>query len=88
MPVNNSSVSVGTAVTEVSGPNISAKFVYLQDGDYDGDTAVYVGGTGVTTSNGVKLSKTNTTVFQTNADDALYAIGDGATASVRVTEVL
>jgi len=88
MPVTNDSVSVGTAVTEVSGPNINAKLVYLQDGDYDGDTAVYVGGDSVTTSNGVKLSKTNTTVFQINADDALFAIGDGATSSVRVTEVL
>lgn len=87
MPVTNSSVSVGTAVTEVSGPSIASKFVYLQDGDFDGDTAVYVGGSAVTTSNGVKLSKTNTTVFQLNSDDALYAIGSGATASVRVTEV-
>lgn len=88
MPVNNSSVSVGTTRTEVSGPSIRSKLVYLQDGDYDGDTAVYVGGDSVTAANGVKLSKTNTTVFQTNADDVLYAIGDGATASVRVTEVL
>ena len=87
MPVSNSSVSVGTAITAVSGPYISSKIVYLQDGDFDGDTAVYVGGSAVTTSNGVKLSKTNTTVFQTNADDTLYAVGDGATASVRVTEV-
>ena len=87
MPVTNSSVSVGTAVTELSGPFISSKLVYLQDGDFDGDTAVYVGGSAVTTSSGVKLSKTNTTVFQTNADDTLYAIVDGAMASVRVTEV-
>ena len=87
MPVTNSSVSVGTAVTELSGPFISSKLVYLQDGDFDGDTAVYVGGSEVTTANGIKLSKTNTTVFQTNADDTIYAIGDGATASVRVTEV-
>jgi hypothetical protein len=87
MPVTNSAVSVGTAVTVVSGPSAEYKFVYLQDGDFDGDTAVYVGGSAVTTSNGVKLSKTNTTVFQLNADDALYAIGSGATSSVRVTEV-
>jgi hypothetical protein len=87
MPVTNSAVSVGTAITLVSGPSVDYKFVYLQDGDYDGDTAVYVGGTAVSTSNGVKLSKTNTTVFQLNADDTLYAIGSGATSSVRVTEV-
>lgn len=87
MPVTNSAVSVGTAITQVSGPSIDAKLVYVQDGDYDGDTAVYVGGSAVSSSNGIKLSKTNTTVFQLNADDVLYARGDGATASVRVTEV-
>ena len=87
MPVTNSAVSVGTARVEVAGPSISAKLVYLQDGDFDGDTAVYVGGGSVTTANGIKLSKTNTTVFQIDADDALYAIGSGATSAVRVTYV-
>jgi len=87
MPVTNSSVSVGTAITEVAGPSINSKLVYLQDGD-SGDTEVYVGGSAVTTANGVKLSKTNTTVFQMNADDALFAVGSGATASVRVVSVV
>ena len=87
MPVTNSSVSVGTAITEVAGPSIRTKLVYLQDGDFDGDTIVYVGGDSVGTATGIKLSKTNTTVFQMNADDTLYAIGDGATAAVRVTTV-
>ena len=87
MPVTNSSVSVGTAITEVAGPSIRTKLVYLQDGDFDGDTTVYVGGDSVGTADGIKLSKTNTTVFQMNADDTLYAIGDGATAAVRVTTV-
>lgn len=88
MPVTNSSVSVGTAITEVSGPSIATKLVYLQDGDFDGDTVVYVGGTAVSASDGIKLSKTNTTVFQMDADDTLYAIGSGATASVRVVSVV
>jgi len=87
MPVTNSSVSVGTAITEVAGPSIATKLVYLQDGDFDGDTVVYVGGDSVSASDGVKLSKTNTTVFQMDADDALFAIGSGATAAVRVVQV-
>lgn len=87
MPVTSTSVSVGTALTVVSTNSQQTKLVYVQDGDFDGDTAVYVGGSAVTTSNGIKLSKTNTTVFQLNADDALYGIGSGATSSIRVTEV-
>lgn len=87
MPVTSTSVSVGTALTVVSTNSQQTKLVYVQDGDFDGDTAVYVGGSAVTTSNGIKLSKTNTTVFQLNADDSLYGIGSGATSSIRVTEV-
>jgi hypothetical protein len=87
MPVTNSSVSVGTAITEVAGPSIATKLVYLQDGDFDGDTVVYVGGDSVSASDGVKLSKTNTTVFQMDADDTMFAVGSGATAAVRVVQV-
>lgn len=87
MPVTNSEVSVGTAIVELSGPFINAKLVYLQDGDFDGDTVVYVGGSAVTTGSGIKLSKTNTTVFQTNADDTIYAICSAEGGSVRVVEV-
>jgi hypothetical protein len=87
MPVTSQTVSVGTAVVEVSGPSIRSQFVYLQDGDYDGDTEVYVGGSDVTTASGVKLSKSNSTVFQTNADDSLYAICSAEGGSVRVVNV-
>lgn len=85
MPVTSSGVTVGTAITEVSGPYISSKLVYLQSGT-DG-AATYVGGSDVSAANGVLLSATNTTVFQTNADDSLYAISDTAGAVVKVVEV-
>lgn len=87
MPVSSSVVSVGTSITEVSGPYISSKVVYLQDGDFSNASAVYVGGSDVTTSTGVKLSKVNVSVFQINGNDTLYAVGDAGTCAVRVTEV-
>ena len=87
MPVESRTVSVGTALTEVAGPSINAKYVYLQDGDYDTSSEVYVGGSAVATTTGVKLSKANVSVFQVNADDTLYAIGDSESSSVRVTEI-
>lgn len=85
MPVTSSGVTVGTAITEVSGPYISSKLVYLQSGTEG--AATYVGGTAVSAANGIKLSETNTTVFQTNADDSLYCISDTAGAVVKVVEV-
>ena len=86
MPVTSSGVTVGTAITEVSGPSVRSKFVYLQSGTEG--AATYVGGDDVSAANGVKLSETNTTVFQTNADDSLYAISDTAGAVVKVVQVL
>ena len=88
MPISNKVVSVGTAVTAISNPSLAPKTVYVQDGDYGTQTQVYAGGDSVTTDTGVKLSKVNVAVFQLNADDTLYAIGDGETSSVRVTEVV
>ena len=86
MPVTSSGVTVGTAITEVSGPSVRSKFVYLQSGTEG--AATYVGGDDVSAANGIKLSETNTTVFQTNADDSLYAISDTAGAVVKVVQVL
>lgn len=87
MPVTSTATTVGTARTVISANSQDTKLVYVQDGDYDNETAVYVGGSAVTAANGIKLSKTNTTVFQLNADDSLFAIGSDATSAVRVTEV-
>lgn len=85
MPVTSSGIVVGTSITEVSGPSIRSKLVYLQSGTEG--AATYVGGDDVSASNGIKLSETNTTVFQTNADDSLYAISDTAGAVVKVVQV-
>jgi len=87
MPVTNSSVSVGTAITEVVTSDVNKSYVYLQDGDFDGDTETYVGGSSVTTSNGIKLSKTNHLVFELYEFDTLHAISTGAGGSVRILEV-
>ena len=86
MPVTSSGVTVGTAITEVSGPSIRPKLVYLQSGTEG--AATYVGGDDVSASTGILLSETNNTVFQTNADDSLYAISDTAGAVVKVVQVL
>lgn len=87
MPITNNSITVGTAITEIAGPAIQAKLVYVQDGQFDDQTEVYVGGSAVAAATGIKMSKVNVAVFQLNADDSLYAVGDSAASSVRVTEI-
>jgi hypothetical protein len=100
MPVTSSAVAVSTSAVKIADgmvvfgeysryydPNIVAKLVYAQDGDFDGDTIIYVGGSSVTTSTGIKLSKTNNAVFQLHSGDDLYAICSTSGGSVRVVEV-
>lgn len=86
MPVTSSGVTVGTAITEVAGPSIRTKLVYLQSGTEG--AATYAGGDDVSASTGILLSESNTTVFQMNADDTMYCISDTAGAVVKVVQVV
>jgi hypothetical protein len=87
MPVSQSEISVGTAITVISGPSIARRYVYVQNSDYDGATEIYVGGDAVGTATGTKVWRDQNSVYELNNDDVLYAIGDGAGAKVRVVEV-
>ena len=85
MPVTSTGVTVGTAITQVSSSDPATKLVYLQSGTEGAVT--YVGGGDVSASNGILLSESNVTVFQSYQDDAFYAISDTAGAVVKVLEV-
>jgi len=87
MPVSSSSVAVGTARAELITSIVNKEYVYLQDGDYDGQTVVYVGGPDVTVGNGIKLSKINVTVFELYEYDELHAVASADGGSVRVLTV-
>lgn len=87
MPATNSAVAVGTTAVAVATSDTQPKFVYLQDGDYDGNSLTFIGGPGVTVSNGIKLSKINVSVFQLLEYDTLHAVSTTAGGSVRVVEV-
>lgn len=84
MPVVASEVSIGTAVTALSEPSQDKRYVYVQNSDYDGSTEIYAGGTSVGTASGVRVWRDTNTVFELNANDGLFAIGDGAGAKARV----
>ena len=83
MAVSNSVTSVGTAVVELVGPASNSQFVYVQNGDYDGDSEIYVGDKDVTTANGFKVSRGTNTVFQIEGGDSLYCIASADATPVR-----
>lgn len=85
MPVTSTGVTVGTSATLLIGASGNPKYVYVQNGN--ADAAVHVGGSNVSSSNGILASATNTTVFQLGGDDALWAISDTADTPVKVLVV-
>jgi len=87
MPTSSEAISVGTSITEIYSSSQNPELVYLQDGDYDNASEVFVGGSNVSTASGIKLSKVNPTVFSLYEFDKLYAISDSATGKVRVLAV-
>jgi len=84
MPTSSEAIAVGTAAVEIYSSEQSTELVYLQDGDYNGSSLVYVGGSDVTVDTGIKLSKINVTVLSLYEFDKLFAISDSATGEVRV----
>jgi thioredoxin reductase len=84
MPTSSSAVAVGTAAVKIYTSSQNPELVYLQDGDYDNASVVFVGGSNVTVDSGIKLSKVNPTVFSLYEFDKLFAISDAATGEVRV----
>lgn len=88
MPIFNFNISVGTAATQIAFPSVGrSKYVYVQNADYDGESEIYVGGSAVTTANGVRVWRDQNSVYELNGDDDMWAICTAGTGVVRVIEI-
>ena len=72
MPIQTGQVSVGTAATRLLGTSGNWGHVILQNND--NTDAVYIGGTGVTTSTGLALQKLEHNDFDIMPATELYAV--------------
>ena len=72
MPIQNGQVSVGTAVTEI--PVTSVNPFLLEIHNNDNTDEVFLGGPGVTTSNGYQLNKLETIKFEMTPGDRMFCI--------------
>lgn len=76
MAIQTGQVSVGTAATRILGTNGNYGHVILQNND--NTDAVYIGGTGVTTSTGLALQKLEHNDFDIMPATELYAVSGKA----------
>ena len=72
MPIQTGQESVGTAATRLLGTSGNFGHVILHNDD--NTDAVYIGGTGVTTSTGLKLNKLEHHDFAITPATELYAV--------------
>jgi hypothetical protein len=72
MPIQTGQVSVGTTATRILGTSGNFGHVILQNND--ATDAVYIGGTGVTTSTGMQLQKLEHHDFDVTPATELYAV--------------
>lgn len=87
MAIIGTAITVGTTAAQIAWPDDNSQYVYVQNGDYAGSAEIYIGGSGVTTSTGLRVLRTATTVLQIEGGDSLYCIADADGTSVRVVAV-
>lgn len=70
--ITNGQSSVGTVASAIDGAHANSAIITIHNND--NTDAVYLGGTGVTTANGLALQKEQTIQFELQPLEQLYAI--------------
>jgi len=76
MAVSSGQVAVGTTAVQVNGTSNSMWRIHIHNDD-NTDT-LYIGGSDVSTSNGMKLLKQDSVELQMNAGDTIWVVSSKA----------
>lgn len=79
--MKSSAVTVGTTAAIVVESDDVARTVYLH---HESNQAIYLGGSDVTTANGLHMKKSQTYTIALKAKETIYAIADAAAQELRV----
>lgn len=87
MPLRSNQISVTTAATRLGfGPPFGADTACSVAARNRGAVAVFVGGSNVTTANGVQVDPGETFTIELGADEALYGVVSAGTATCHVVQ--
>ena len=70
--IESGQLSIGTVATKIDGIDNEPSTIYIHNVDNTDD--LYVGGSDVTTSNGMHIKKEETIRFDLNPHEELYAV--------------
>jgi hypothetical protein len=74
--ITNGQSSIGTVASAIDGTHANSSIITIHNND--NTEAVYIGGTGVTTSNGLALQKEQTVQFELQPLEQLFAVSGKA----------
>jgi len=76
MPISSGQVSVGTARVQIDGTSSSVYRLHIHNND--NQVNLYLGGSDVTTANGLILEKTDSTEIQVSPGDSVWVVSSSS----------
>ncbi|MFZ9274970.1 MAG: hypothetical protein ACO24S_07475 [Ilumatobacteraceae bacterium] len=86
MTLSTAQYSIGTTVTEIVKPQANPQMVYIHNNE--NAQQVYIGGSNVTTSNGVHVDGKEDHSFVLNPGESLYCVSSNTSSISVMTQVL
>jgi hypothetical protein len=72
MPISSGQITVGTTRVQIDGTSASVYRLHIHNND--NQVNLYLGGSDVTTSNGLILEKTDSTEIQVSPGDSVWVV--------------
>jgi hypothetical protein len=85
MPISSGQVTVGTTRVQIDGTSASVYRLHIHNAD--NQVNLYLGGSDVTTDNGLILEKTDTTEIQVSPGDAVWVVSSSTNHLVSYLKV-
>lgn len=87
MPLENRQVTIGTAVAEIVGADNMPHQVHVHNNNNDNAHVLFLGGSAVTTSNGLRLGSQETLTLILQPNDRLFAISNHTATVASVLDI-
>ena len=87
MPLVHRHVTVGTAVVEIVGADNMPHEVHVHNNNVDAAHILFLGGEGVTTSNGLHLDGKQSIVMNLRPNDRLFAVSNHTATVAGVLDI-
>ena len=88
MPIANQRFTLGTGViTQIVAPDNQPQHVTVHEADHSESTSVLIGGSTLTTSNGLHIHSADTLSFEIGPEDALYATSTQGAPTLHVLTI-